>query len=168
MHYSHPQKTSDSFKPTIRLQSPPQNLMQEFAEALKRAIDSTGENQTSLAEALDLTQPTFGRYLKGALPKDETLDKIIAHFNAKGGTHWGFELARAWVRSRLGAAMADEILALKGDTTLKDSMDPFADTTPEFAKAVRRLIARGRIHKEVRAAVESLAAALGDTPFPKG
>lgn len=140
----------------------------EFPETLRRAIESVGANQTDIAKQIGVTQPLLGRYLNGKMvPKDETLRKIVAWFDERSNSasDWGTKLANAWTRSRLGTDLADRVLAGRGDTTVRESNDFMADTSEDFKRAIMLLTAQGRRHKEIRLAVEGLAAAF--SPFPK-
>ena len=87
--------------------------------------------------------------------------------NESGVSEWGTKLANAWTRSRLGTDLADRVLVGKGDTSVRESHDFMADTSEDFAKAIKVLVAQGRRHKEIRRAVEQFAEVFSSTPFPK-
>ena len=149
----------------------PTQLYMEFPETLRRAIESVGANQTDIAKQIGVTQPLLGRYLSGKMvPKDETLKRLVAWFdeqNQGGASDWGTRLANAWTRSRLGTDLADRVLVSKGDISVRESHDFMADTSEDFARAIKVLVAQGRRHKEIRRVVEQFAEVFSSTPFPK-
>lgn len=145
----------------------------EFPSALNKAIQAVGTSKTALAEAINVSQPLIGKYCRedksgkaAMLPGEDTLRQIVAFFDSKApDSELGTRLTRAWVRSRLGGELADRVLASQLGHSIKDEQDWLSDVDAEFLYSLKSLVAKGRVHKEIRSAVSALASAL--SPLPK-
>lgn len=127
--------------------------MSLFKDCLLASLESNKMSSAALADKTGVARSRISEFTRGlSLPKDDTLVLICEAFSPKTGA----ALASAWIRERLGAVLADAILASEtlSGTTLEKVYNSLPSTTQ---RAFFDLMTISREDADLRSSLESLA-----------
>lgn len=130
------------------------NNMSLFKDVFSEALESSKMTASSLAVKIGLHRSRISDFANGgSLPKDDTLVLICSAFSPKTSA----ALASAWIRERLGAELADAILASEALTGT--SFEKIYHSLPiSTQRAFFDLMSIAREDQDLRTSLESLAA----------
>lgn len=128
--------------------------MHLFKRTLLDALESNKMTAAALADKINIGRSRLSQFTNGlALPKDDTLVLICSAFSPKTSA----ALASAWIRERLGAELADAILASEALTGT--SFEKIYHSLPiSTQRAFFDLMSIAREDQDLRTSLESLAA----------
>lgn len=128
--------------------------MHLFKDTLLQSLESNKMTSAALADKISVARSRISEFTRGiSLPKDDTLVLICSAFSPKTSA----ALASAWIRERLGAELADAILASEALTGT--SFEKIYHSLPiSTQRAFFDLMSIAREDQDLRTSLESLAA----------
>jgi transcriptional regulator with XRE-family HTH domain len=133
--------------------------MKLFKQALNNALAAAGKTAATLADDIGTARSRISEFSLGrSLPKDETLVAICSQFPAAVAVN----LAQAWVRERLGADLADEILC-HGELSGTNLERLYSALPPATRHAFEVLLQTSAEDEDLRVSLERLAEFIAPT-----
>lgn len=128
--------------------------MHLFKDTLLQSLEANKMTSAALADKISVARSRISEFTRGiSLPKDDTLVLICSAFSPKTAA----ALASAWLRERLGATLADAILA--SETLTGTSLEKVYTSLPiSTQRAFFDLMTIAREDSDLRTSLESLAA----------